>query len=63
MLSQNKDSICVIDGLTYEKDDLKQWINVVGVPSVINLQVEELEQIKRTRKKAEGDLAADVNEE
>ena len=36
---------------------------MVGVPSIINLDVEEVAQIKRTRKKAEGDLAAEVNEE
>ena len=63
MLEQNKETVCVIDGITYEKNDLTQWIEVVGVPNIINLEVEELEQIKRTRKKAEGDLAAEVNEE
>ena len=60
---QNSNTICVIDCLPYEKNDLAQWIEIVGEPAtVINLEVEELEQIKRTRKKAEGDLAAEVNE-
>lgn len=63
ILEQNKGTTCIIDSLPYENNDLMQWIQVVGVPTVINLEVEELEQIKRARKKAEGDLAAEVNEE
>ena len=42
LLGQNKGTTCIIDGLTYEKDELRQWIEVVGVPSVINLEVEQL---------------------
>jgi hypothetical protein len=35
---------------------------VVGAPNVINLEAEVNEQIKRSRKKAEADLAAEINE-
>jgi hypothetical protein len=37
---------------------LEEWISAIGSPNVINLKVEELELIKRTRKKNEGDLTA-----
>ena len=48
----------MIDGLPYSGNDLEEWTKVVGAPTVLNLRVDENEQIKRTRKKAEGDLAA-----
>lgn len=51
----------MIDGLPYAGKDLESWISAIGAPNVINLQVETTEQIKRSRKKAEADLAAEVN--
>lgn len=61
LLEKNKGCTYVFDAFPYEKNDLTQWVEIVGVPSVINLNVEELEQIKRARKLAEADLAAEVN--
>ena len=49
--------------MNYQGNDLKEWVNALGAPLVINLKVEADEQIKRARKKAEGDLAAEVSEE
>lgn len=35
----------------------------MGVPNILNLEVEEKEQIMRARKKAEGDLGAEISED
>lgn len=62
LLSNDKNSTYVIDGLPYAGKDIENWIAAIGSPNVINLEVETPEQIKRSRKKAEADLAAEVNE-
>ena len=36
---------------------------MVGPPTVLNLRVDDNEQIKRGRKKAEGDVNAEISEE
>lgn len=62
MLKTNNDTTFVFDGVNYEDNDMKEWIGAFGSPNVINLKVEANEQIKRARKKAEGDLAAEISE-
>lgn len=40
LLTNDKASTYVIDGLPYAGKDLEAWISAVGVPNVINLEVE-----------------------
>ena len=58
LVKNNTNSVYVFDGVNYEGENLQEWVRVLGSPHVVNLKVESDEQIKRGRKKAEGDLAA-----
>ena len=58
MIQNDKNCTYIFDCLTYENNDLAAWVECVGVPNIINIEVDEKEQIMRTRKKAEGDLGA-----
>ena len=53
----------MIDGLPLDAKDVEAWTKAVGAPIAINLKVDERELIRRTRKKAEGDVNAEVGEE
>lgn len=53
----------IIDGLPLDAKEVENWTKAVGPATVLNLKVDERELIRRTRKKAEGDLAAEVGEE
>jgi broad-specificity NMP kinase len=53
----------LIDGPAIDAKEVENWTKAVGPAIVLNLKVDERELIRRTRKKAEGDLAAEVNEE
>ena len=63
MVNCDKNCTYIFDCLTYENNDLAAWVECVGVPNVLNLEVDEKEQIMRTRKKAEGDLGAEISED
>lgn len=63
LVKESPSTVFIFDGINYENDDLKYWVEVLGAPHVINLRIEADEQIKRMRKKAEGDLTAEVSEE
>jgi len=63
LVSSSGNSPILIDGLPLEGKDVEAWTKAVGAPIVINLKVDERELIRRTRKKAEGDLNAEVGEE
>lgn len=63
MVSQSGDTPILIDGLPLDWKDIDSWVQVVGPPVVLNLKAEEKELIRRTRKKNEGDLTAEVSEE
>lgn len=63
LVSSSGNSPILIDGLPLEGKDVEAWTKTVGAPIVINLKVDERELIRRTRKKAEGDLNAEVGEE
>lgn len=52
----------LIDGLPLDPKEVENWTKAVGPATVLNLKVEERELIRRTRKKAEADLAAEVGE-
>ncbi len=49
--------------MSLDAKDIEAWTKAVGPPTVLNLKVDEKELIRRTRKKAEGDLNAEVGEE
>lgn len=63
ILKNNSKSVCVFDSLPYNNNDLDLWIKEVGCPNVINLKVDPTDIIKRGRKKAEGDVNAEISEE
>lgn len=63
LLQANTGTVYVFDGIAYEGKNLADWVACLGSPHLINLKVDADEQIKRARKKAEGDLAAEVSEE
>jgi hypothetical protein len=50
-----------LDGFPYEKNELLEWIKIVGVPHVLHLDVEINELITRMRKKDEADLAQEIS--
>ena len=52
MIQNDKNCTYIFDCLTYENNDLVAWVEFVGVPNIINIEVDEKEQIMRTRKKA-----------
>ena len=52
MIQNDKNCTYIFDCLTYENNDLVAWVECVGVPNIINIEVDEKEQIMRTRKKA-----------
>ena len=53
----------MIDGLALDCKDIDAWVQANGPPTILNLKLEEQDLITRTRKKNEGDLAAEVSEE
>ena len=61
-LINNSSSPLLIDGLVLDAKQAQKWVVSNGRPHIINLNISENETIKRTRKKAEGDLAAEVSE-
>ena len=62
LLKEDPNCVYLFDGFPYEGKDLEAWIETVGAPCVINLKVDDNELIMRMRKKAEGDLKAEVTE-
>lgn len=58
LLQGDHNSTYLFDGIPYDGNDLKNWVETVGSPNVINLAVDNLELIKRTRRKNEGDVNA-----
>jgi broad-specificity NMP kinase len=63
LVSASGNTPLLIDGLPLDAKDVEAWTKAVGPATVLNLKVDERELIRRTRKKAEGDLAAEVGEE
>lgn len=63
LVKSNPELVYVFDGVSYEGENLQEWVKVMGSPNVVNLKVEPEHQIKRARKKAEGDMAAEMTEE
>lgn len=53
----------LIDGLNVDWKDIDSWVKANGPPLVINLKTDDKELTRRTRKKNEADLAAEVSEE
>lgn len=62
-LVTNSEVPILIDGLALDMKETENWVSKIGSPVVINLRVGENELIKRTRKKAEADVNAEVTEE
>lgn len=62
MIGNDPKCTYIFDNLPYEGDNLCSWIEIVGAPNVIFLEVEENEQIKRAKKKA-GDAGSEITPE
>lgn len=58
LVSGSGNTPIIIDGLPLEAKEVENWTKAVGPAIVLNLKVDERELIRRTRKKAEGDLNA-----
>lgn len=63
LIKESGNTPLLIDGLPLDWKDIDNWVKANGPPIVLNLKTEEKELIRRTRKKNEGDLAAEVTEE
>jgi len=63
LIASSDNSPLVIDGINIDWKDIDNWVKSNGPPTVLNLKVDEKELIRRTRKKNEADLAAEVTEE
>ena len=53
----------LIDGLALDAKQAEKWLAANGPPHLINLTVSEEECIRRGRKKADGDVGAEITEE
>ena len=62
-MKESGDTPILIDGLNLDAKEIDNWVKQVGPPTVINLKVDEKELIRRTRRKNEGDVNAEVSEE
>lgn len=62
-VSSSGNTPLLIDGLPLDPKDIQSWTKTVGPATVLNLKVEEKELVRRTRKKAEADLTAEVGQE
>jgi hypothetical protein len=63
IIAESGNTPILIDGLNLDTKEIENWVKIVGPPIVLNLKVEEKELIRRTRRKNEADLAAEVGEE
>lgn len=63
LVAESGSSPLVIDGINLDLKEVENWVKVVGPPTVLNLKVEEKELTRRTRKKNEADVNAEVGEE
>ena len=63
LILNSEDTPILIDGLPLDWKDINNWVQKNGPPTILNLKCDEKELIRRARKKAEGDLNAEVGEE
>ena len=63
LINESGDTPLLIDGLNIDWKDVDTWVQTNGPATIINLRTEEKELIKRTRRKNEADVNAEVGEE
>lgn len=62
LISNSGENPILIDGLNLDWKDLDNWVAANGAPIVFNLKTDEKELIRRTRRKNEADVNAEVTE-
>ncbi len=63
LISSSGENPILIDGLSLDWKHIDNWVALNGPPVVFNLKTDEKELIRRTRRKNEADVNAEVTEE
>lgn len=63
LITSSGNNPILIDGFNIDWKDIDNWVKTNGPPVVLNLKTDEKELIRRTRRKNEADVAAEVTEE